>query len=179
MMLTTQRFTGSNVISSGQGGIPQKFVVDSDGNINYPMFGKINVLDMSRMQLADSIASMLENNGYIKDPVINVIISNFKISVLGEVLRPGIYNIDSERVTILEAISKAGDLSIYGKRNKVKLIRENNVTCIVKELDLIISSILTSPEYYFIQNDVIYVVPNYVKAPARPNGTFWGALCCV
>ena len=104
MMLTSQNFTGSNTISTGQaGGSPQKFIVDSEGNINYPMFGKINVEGMSRIQLADSISSMLESNGYIKDPVVNVNIANFKVSVLGEVLLPGTYDITGESITIFRS----------------------------------------------------------------------------
>lgn len=180
MMLTSQNFTGNNTISAGQaGGSPQKFIVDSEGNINYPMFGKINVEGMSRVELADSISAMLESNGYIKDPVVNVNIANFKVSVLGEVLKPGTYNIEGERITIFEAISKAGDMTVYGKRKNVKLLRENNGKRIVKEIDLNDESILTSPEYYLTQNDVIYVEPNKAKASQRSYSALWGTVLSI
>lgn len=179
MMLTNRDFAGSSMVSTGQGGTPQKFIVDSDGNINYPLFGKLNVIGMTRSELADSISGMLSNNGYIQDPVVNVNIGNFKISVLGEVQRPGIYDIDSERITIFEAISRAGDLTVYGRRNKVKLLREVDGQRVVKELNLNDSSILTSPDYYLAQNDVIYIEPNAVKASQRSYSALWGTVMSI
>ena len=179
MMLTNQSFIGNNNISTGNGGVPQYFIVDSEGNINYPRFGKINVLGMTRRKLSDSIASMLSNNGYIKDPVVNVNIANFKISVLGEVAKPGTYDITGERITLYEAISKAGDLTIYGKRNNVKILREINGKRFVKEIDLNNSSIINSPDYFLTQNDVIYVEPNNVKASQRSYSALWGTVLSI
>ena len=180
MMLTSKVFdTSSNNTIVGGSGSPQKFIVDSYGNINYPMFGKIKVEGMSRIQLADSIASMLESNGYIKVPVVNVNIANFKIAVLGEVLRPGTYDISTERVTIYEAISKAGDMTVYGKRNNVKLLREVDGKRIVKELNLNDASIINSPNYYLSQNDVIYIEPNNVKASQRSYSALWGTVLSI
>ena len=122
---------------------------------------------------------MLENNGYIQEPVANVNIGNFKISVLGEVVRPGTYDITGERITIFEALSKAGDMTVYGKRNNVKVIREENGKRTIKELNLNDSSVLTSPEYYLAQNDVIYVEPNNVKASQRSYSALWGTVLSI
>ena len=122
---------------------------------------------------------MLSNNRYVQDSVVNVNNVNFKISVLGEVQRPGIYDIDSERITIFEAISRAGDLTVYGRRNKVKLLREVDGQRVVKELNLNDSSILTSPDYYLAQNDVIYIEPNAVKASQRSYSALWGTVMSI
>ena len=180
MMLSNRNFDASMSNSTiGNTGSPQKFIVDSNGEINYPLFGKINVIGMTRINLSDSIAAMLSKNGYIKDPVVNVNSVNFKISVLGEVSRPGIYDIPVERITIFEAISKAGDMTIYGKRNNVKLLREINGERIVKELDLNKSSIINSPYYYLTQNDVIYIEPNNVKASQRSYSALWSTILSI
>ena len=116
---------------------------------------------------------MLSNHGYIKDPVVNVNIANFKISVLGEVLKPGIYEISGERITIFEAISKSGDMTIYGKRKNVKRIREFEGRRIIEEIDLNDPSIIKSPNYFLTQNAVIYIEPHNFKAHQRSYITSW------
>lgn len=140
------------------------YLVDSEGNIDFPFLGKIQVVGLTRLELSSLIKETLTNNNYIKDAIVTVKLLNNKISVIGEVSRPGTFNINSERVTIFEALSLAGDLTIYGKRDKVYVIRENDGERAIHLIDLRSSSIFTSPCYYLQQNDVVYVEPNKSKA---------------
>lgn len=139
------------------------FLVDSKGYINYPILGQIYVEGMTRPELEKEIQNRIKSSGYIKDPTVTVQLQNFKISVLGEVNRPGSMNIKSERITLLEAIGMAGDLTIYGRRDRVFVIRETNGQREVFQTDLRKSDLLNSPIYYLHQNDVIYVEPNDKK----------------
>ncbi len=146
------------------------YTVDIDGCINFPVLGKIKVEGMTRKELVEYIETSLIENDYVKDPIVTVQFLNFKISVLGEVKNPGCYEIESERITILDAISKAGDLTIYGKRNKVAVIREIDGKRVVTYHDLRSSDIFDSSCFYLQQNDVVYVEPN--KARSSQSGIF-------
>ena len=123
-------------------------------------------------QLASDIAATLKNNDYIRDASVNVQIMNFKFSVLGEVNAPGTYTIEGQRVTILEAISRAGDLNIDGNRD-VTLIRETNGTRQIASIDLRSKDLFTSPYYYIQQNDIIYVTPSDRKVNTRSDAAQW------
>lgn len=181
MQLVPQAFTGSNTVTGGVGatGTPQGFLVDSNGEIDYPVYGKMRVTGLTRMQVADTIRTFLVDNGYINDPVVNVKIINFKISVLGEVSRPGSIRLDSERITLLEALSQAGDLTIYGRRHNVKLIRESEGKKQVVEINLKDPQLINSPYYYLQQNDLVYVEPNTAKASQSAFSSFWGTVISV
>ncbi len=149
------------------------FIVDSSGYIDYPVFGRMHVAGMTRQQLADSIRGLLIVNGYINDPVVNVRILNFKVTVLGEVSSPGQIEVKSDRITLFEALAQAGDLSIFGRRNNVKLIREGDGVRQVHEFSLQDSALLQSDFYYLQQNDLVYVEPNNSKAYQGRFSTFW------
>jgi polysaccharide export outer membrane protein len=140
------------------------YLVDKEGNIDFPILGNLKVAGLTRMQLTSLIKNRLINEDLIKDPVITVQFLNFKISVMGEVARPGSFTINSDRVTLLEALSMAGDLTIYGKRDRVAVIREANGKRIVLFHDLRSSDIFESPCYYLQQNDIVYVEPNKARA---------------
>ena len=140
------------------------YVVDNDGTINFPVLGGIKVKGMTRWQLADHIADLLSEGGYINDAVVTVEFMNFKISVLGEVNSPGTYTIQGDKVTILQAISLANDLTIFGQRENVTVIREKEGERVMYEVNLCDVSMFKSPAYYLQQNDVIYVEPSQVKA---------------
>lgn len=142
----------------------QGLLVDREGQINFPVLGKLSVAGLTRMELIEMIENKLKKGGYIDDPIVTVKYLNFKISVLGEVASPGTFNITTDRITLLEALSMAGDLTIYGKRNNVSVIRENNDERQIIVLDLRSSDLFNSPAYYLQQNDVIYVEPNRAKA---------------
>lgn len=140
------------------------YLVDSEGFIDFPILGKIRAEGLTRMQLTALIKERLIREDLIKDPIITIQFLNFKISVMGEVAHPGSFTISGDRVTLLEALSMAGDLTIYGKRDRVAVIREFDGKRTIMFHDLRSADIFTSPYYYLQQNDIIYVEPNKAKA---------------
>lgn len=154
----------------------QVLTVDKDGYVEIPVIGKIMCAGMTREQLAKSIEKSIVDNGYLTDPQVNVRFAELTISVVGEVNKPGRYSINRDQMTIFEALALAGDLTIYGKREDVAVIRECNGKNIVTKLDLRTAAVLESPCYYLEQNDVIIVSPNKYKAATseiNQNRTFW------
>lgn len=146
------------------------YLVDSDGNVDFPILGKIHAAGMTRKELTNYVKQRLIDEDLIKDPIVTVQFLNFKISVMGEVSRPGSFDISSDRITLLEALSKAGDLTIYGRRDRVAVIREVDGTRTILYHDLRSSEIFKSPCYYLQQNDIVYVEPNKTKtAQSRIN----------
>lgn len=140
------------------------YLVDTNGNIDFPILGKIHVEGLTRMQLTELIKNKLIEGDLIKDPIVTVQFLNFKISVMGEVGRPGSFTISGDRITLLEALSMAGDLTIYGRRDRVGVIRENNGKRTILFHDLRSADIFNSPCYYLQQNDIVYVEPNKAKS---------------
>ncbi|MEN5434775.1 polysaccharide biosynthesis/export family protein [Sphingobacterium faecium] len=134
------------------------YTVDEQGYITLPMLGKVKVSGLTRLQAIDKLRGELSQ--YIKDPGVNINFNNFRVSVLGEVARPGSFIMPTERVTVLEALGMAGDLTIRGVRQNVMLIREVDGQKSMHRLDLTKQETLNSPYYYLVQNDVIYVEPN-------------------
>lgn len=134
------------------------YTVDDNGQIILPMLGKVHVAGLTRLQAIDKIRAELSQ--YIKDPGVNMNFNNFRVSVLGEVARPGSFIMPTERVTILEALGMAGDMTIRGVRENVTLVRELDGKKTTHRLDLTKQETLNSPYYYLAQNDVIYVEPN-------------------
>ena len=145
------------------------YIVNKQGYIDFPVFGELHIAGKTRDQLALFIKEKLINENYISDPIVTVQFLNFKVYVLGEVRSPGSYDIKGDRVTILEALAMAGDATVYGKRENVKVTREKNGERIVYELDLRAANLFESPAYYLKQNDVVYVEPNKYKARQASN----------
>jgi polysaccharide export outer membrane protein len=143
------------------------YQVDQQGNIEFPQLGTIHVAGMTRSMLSRHIKSLLINGELLGDPVVTVQFLNLKISVLGEVTRPGSYELSSDRISLFDAISRAGDLTIYGRRDNVRVVREEDGRRTIATLDLRSSDILNSPYYYLQQNDVVYVEPNTARAGQR------------
>ena len=136
------------------------YLVNNDGDIIFPVLGRINVVGKTHAQLAAEIERRLVSEGHILDAVVTVKLMNFKVSVLGEVVRPGQIEATGERMTIFEALSMVGDLTIYGQRTNVTVVREENGTRTIGEIDLTSKDVFESPYYYLHQNDVVYVEPN-------------------
>lgn len=155
---------GSEVVSSGGTYRLLGYVVDNDGCIDFPVLGRIEVAGLTRWQLQEKIKQMAISQGLIKDLIVTVEFMNFNISIIGEVTAPGTYKINGDKVTLLEAISMAKDLTIFGKRDGVYVIREENGTRTTYKLDLRSADIFKSPAFYLRQNDVVYVEPNNVRA---------------
>jgi len=140
----------------------QTYIVDNSGNINYPVIGRIFLAGLTISQATEHIRDLVSN--YIKDPVVNLKIMSFKVTVLGEVMRPGVVPVTQGRLSILDAIGATGDLTIFGDRKNVLLVRENdNGKLDYIRFDLTNSNIFTSPYYYLQQNDKIIVEPNDTK----------------
>lgn len=152
----------------------QTYLVDSNGEIDFPVLGKIKLGGLNRLQSTELIKNMLKD--YIKDPIVNIRIKNFKITVLGEVNRPGSFNIPNERITILEALGLAGDLTIQGLRNNVLVIREIEGKRETSRVDLTSQELFNSSFYYLIQNDVIYVEPNNSRVKSSTVGPNTGEM---
>lgn len=140
---------------------PVGFLVDRDGSITLPLAGKITLMGMNTKDASDTITKRLGK--YLLQPTVNVRILNFKISILGEVTKPSVYTISNERVTIPEALSLAGDLTIYGKRRNVLLIREENGVREFKRINLTQRNFFDSSYYYLRPNDIVYVEPSRGK----------------
>lgn len=151
--------------------ILQQYLVDNEGRINFPVLGTLKVGGLTKSQAEELIIKNLKP--YIKEaPIVTVRMSNYKISVLGEVARPGTFTITNEKVNLLEALAMAGDMTVYGVRDNVKLIREDaNGKQSIHTLDLNKAETILSPYYWLQQNDVIYVTPNKTKARNSDVGT--------
>jgi polysaccharide export outer membrane protein len=139
------------------------YLVNNDGDIVFPVLGKIHVLGKTHTELAAELEQRLVGEGHILDAVVTVKLMNFRVSVLGDVQRPGQIQATGERLTIFEALSMVGDLTIYGQRHNVTVIREENGVRTIGEIDLSSKSVFDSPYYYLHQNDVVYVEPNMRK----------------
>ena len=146
-------------------------LVDKDGDIDFPVLGKIRVAGLTREQLAETIKQKIIDGEQIQDPVVNVEFMNFKISVLGEVRTPGLFYLQDDKITILEAIARAGDLTIYGRRDNILVQRyDQNGNINFYHVDLRSIDLVHSPVFYLQQNDIVYVSPNNtVAARSRIN----------
>jgi polysaccharide export outer membrane protein len=153
-----------DLLSSNMNGQISGYMVDLNGNIDFPVLGILHVEGLTRTQLSQTIKQRLIGDDLLKDPVVTVDFMNLKIYVLGEVGRPGMIAVSKDRISILEAISLAGDLTIYGKREGVYVIREKDAKRTAFRLDLRSVELFTSPVYYLQQNDIVYVTPNNVRA---------------
>jgi polysaccharide biosynthesis/export protein len=136
----------------------QGFIVNADGTIEFPVLGTIMAGGKTRQELVNHLKD--EISVYLKDPIINIEITNYKITVLGEVNSPGTFSVRDERVTLLEALGYAGDLNIYGKRDNILVLREENGVRSYSVVDITNTNFVQSPFYYLRQNDVVYVQPN-------------------
>jgi polysaccharide export outer membrane protein len=147
---------GSAAGASGGG-----YLVDEKGNISIPYLGKVKAAGLTRMQLTDTLSAELKR--YIDSASVTVRLTNYRITILGEVVKPGTFVIPNERVTILDAIGLAGDLTIYGKRNNIRVIRQTNEGKQTGTLDINKGDIFGSPYFFLRQNDIVYVEMNDKK----------------
>lgn len=158
----------------------QMYLVDKAGTIEFPVLGTLQVGGQTKTAVLLSLKEKLKK--YLKEPVINMRIMNFKVSVQGEVNRPGVVTSVTERLTLPEALSLAGDLTIYGKRNNIIIVRENQGKREIKRVDITKADFINSPFYYLMQNDLIYVEPNSAKANSstfNQNIPVWVSLSSV
>lgn len=146
----------------------QGYLIDEEGRINFPVLGKLELSGLKRTEAIQLLEESLKK--YLSNPIVNIQILNYKITVLGDVNRPGTFKVPNERITVLEALGLAGDLNITGNRKNIKVLRDNDGSIEEFTLDLTSSNVFSSPAYYLQQNDVVYVEPNTAK---RNNSTVW------
>lgn len=176
--LTTPRVYGqTSTLSITSQPALQTYLVNNEGIINFPVLGDMYVQDKTVSQVENEIASAIQGNYLKTRPVVTVRLSNYKISVLGEVTSPGSFTISSEKINIYEALALAKDMTIWGRRDNVKLIREDEKgEKSIYEFNLNDADIINSPFFYLQQNDVLYVTPNRTKSKNSDIGsstTYW------
>lgn len=178
-----QYFTGGELSGGGSSQRVTGYIVDNSGDIDFPQLGRLHVSGLNRWELQDLITDRLVNGGLLTDATVTVEFMNFKISVLGDVSRPGTYAVTGDKITIFQALSLASDLNITGKRDNLMVVREQNGERRIYKLDLRSSDVFQSPAYYLQQNDVVYVTPNKVRAGQSTinenyfkSGSFWMSL---
>lgn len=149
----------------------QQYLVSNTGEIDFPILGRLKVGGLTKGEAEDLIREKL--SPYLKEiPIVNVRMSNYKISVLGEVNRPGSFTVNNEKINVLEALAMAGDMTVYGIRDNVKLIREDaQGKREIITLNLNDANLITSPYYYLRQNDILYITPNKAKAKGADIGS--------
>ena len=163
--LTFAQYRAGNGSSiNNYGGEMSGYTIDELGEIDFPILGKLHVSGMTKSEVAAMVKKRLMDESLVNDPVVTVEFMNLYFSVLGEVSRAGKYSITKDQITILEAIAMAGDLTIYGKRDGIFVIREENGERVTHWVDIRSKDIFKSPVYFLKQNDVIYVQPNTVRA---------------
>lgn len=139
------------------------FLVDQQGYIQYPVFGAVKAEGLTTKALTDTLRNQFNERRLLLNPVVNVRFLNYRVTVLGEVAKPAVVNVTSEKISILEALGMAGDITVYGKKDNVMLIRDVEGQRTIKRLNLNEGTIFTSPYYFLQPNDIVYVEPNKSK----------------
>ncbi len=142
--------------------INENYLVDQNGNVNYPVIGQINLKGLTKQEAVQKMTQLVSE--YVKDPIINIRFMNFKVTVIGEVMQPATFVVPTEKITVLEALGLAGDMTAFGRRENVLVIREKDGVRSATRLNLNEKEVLSSSLYYLQQNDVVYVEPYKTKA---------------
>ena len=177
-LLLQNAYQQGRTINNGLSGTLMPYLVDNEGYINFPIVGRLKVGGLTKAEAEQLVTEKIRPYlAETENPVVTVNMASYSVSVLGEVNRPGTFQVSREKITILEALAQAGDLTIYGVRDRVKLIREDATgKKSVETLNLNDANIINSPYYYLQQNDVVYVEPNKIKAQNSKVGqttTLW------
>jgi polysaccharide biosynthesis/export protein len=149
------------------------YLVSTEGYIKFPELGEIKVTGLTKAQLEKGITTSLLKRGLLKDPIVTIRHLNFRVTVLGEVARPAVINVPSEKISMLEAIGLAGDITIYGKRDNILLIREEGGQKITRRFNLNSNELFSSEFYYLKSNDVLYVEPNKARVASTGRSQQW------
>jgi polysaccharide export outer membrane protein len=147
------------------------YLVKADGNIQFPILGNVKASGFTTNQLGEQLVKSLLARKLLVDPIVNVRYLNFRVTVLGEVNRPAVINVSDEKISLLEALGLAGDVTIYGKKDNIMVVREEEGQKIVKRLNLNSSELFQSPYYYLKSNDIVYVEPNKAKIASSTRST--------
>lgn len=158
------RAGSSDIRTGSNNGEISGYTIDENGYIDFPILGKLKVAGLTKNAIGELVKKRLVEEDLVKDPIVTVEFMNLYFSALGEVKSPGKYSISKDKITLLEAISMAGDLTIFGRRDSIYVIREENGQRITHSVDIRSDAMFDSPVYYLKQNDVVYVKPNKVRA---------------
>lgn len=160
---TPNNFVISSTTSAGSNAQSSGYLVNSDGNIQLPILGNFKAAGITKQQLKDNITKTILDKKLLIDPIVNIRHLNFEVTVIGEVAHPTVITVPSEKISLVKAIGLAGDLTIYGKRENVLLIREEDGKKKTRHINLNSSNFFNSPYYYLRPNDVVYVEPNKTR----------------
>lgn len=149
------------------------YLVNSEGFVQFPVLGNIKAEGLTKSKLEANIAATLLDKGYLRDPVVSIRFLNFRVTVLGEVNKPSVVTMPNEKLSLLEALGLAGDITIYGNRQNVLVVREEGQQKVIKRLNLNSSELFTSPYYYLKSNDIVYVEPNKAKVASTSRASQW------
>ena len=149
------------------------YLVSQEGYIQFPILGNIKVVNLTKKQIKDHLTQLLVDRKLLVDPVVDVRYLNFRVAVMGEVGRPSVVTVPSEKISLLEALALAGDLTIYARRDNVMVIREENVKRQIRRIDLTSSDLLTSPYYYLKSNDIVYAEANKARVASTNQIILW------
>lgn len=163
-VFTAASSTGTSTQSSG-------YLVNENGMINLPLLGNIKAIGLTKTQLIDTISNIIQEKHLLMDPIVNIRHVNYEVTVIGEVGKPSVISVPNEKISLLKAIGLAGDITIYGRKDNVLLIREADGLKQVKYINLNAKDFLQSPYYYLQPNDVIYVEANKNKVASVGRGT--------
>ena len=163
ILISSANAAASADFNKGDVAANKGYLINNDGNVELPMLGDVKAAGLTKKQLKDNITSIILQKKLLVDPLVEIRYLNFEITVLGEVGRPGVINVPSEQITLVKALSIAGDLTIYGRRENVLLIREEGGVRRTRHIDLTRSDFLNSDYYYLKPNDLVYVEPNRTK----------------
>lgn len=169
----TEIFNTPNTTPGVQAGTVTGYLVNSEGNIQFPILGNIKADGLSKEQLKDNLQKKLTERQLLTDPIVTIRRLNFKVTVLGEVKNPTVIPVPNEKISLLEAIGLAGDLTIYARRENVLVIREENGQKVIKRLNLNSDELLKSPYYYLQSDDVVYVEPNKARVAGASRSSLW------
>lgn len=178
-LFTPNAKNDGNQMPSYSNGIAAKsgYLIDANGFISIPVIGEIKLVGLNRMEATELIKSKLVE--FISNPIVNIRIQNFKVTILGDVRTPGSYNIPNERITLPEVIGIAGDLNITGVRNNILVIRDVNGIKTEYKVDLTSKDVFKSPAYFLTQNDVVYIEPNRAKRNSSMISSTAGVLISI
>jgi len=166
-------FNTNNSINSATSLEAAGYLVNSEGNIQLPILGNIKAAGLTKSQLKDNITSSILEKKLLIDPIVSIRQVNFRVTVLGEVDQPKVVNVPSEKISMLEALGMAGDLTIFGRRDNVLLIREENGRKQIRRINLTSKDFFLSPYYYLQPNDVVYVEPGKAKISSASLSKQW------
>jgi polysaccharide export outer membrane protein len=166
--------TSQGSVNAGTASQSNGFLVDQDGSLQFPMLGRIKAAGLTKKQLKSIITRELIQRNLLFDPVVDIRYLNYKVTVLGEVIHPSVFNVPSEKITLLEALGLAGDLTPYARRDNILILHEvEEGKRVAKRINLNDNELLTSPYYYLKSNDVVYVAANEAKVASTSTTKQW------